>query len=176
MSAAIIRQAIPADLAAITAIYDEAVRDGTASFEIDPPVEAEMAGRMHELIDGGYPYVVAERGGSVVGYAYAGPYRARMAYRHTVEDAVYLAEDARGQGVGGALLRRLIGETEARGFRQMIAVIGNSANVASIRLHKAAGFEMSGTLRDVGYKHERWLDTVMMQRTLGAGSRTPPSR
>jgi L-amino acid N-acyltransferase YncA len=176
MPPVVIRQATPADLAAITAIYAEAVRVGTASFETVPPDEAEMGRRLRHLIDGGHPYLVAEHDGKVVGFAYAGPYRARAAYHSTVEDAVYLADGARGQGVGGALLGRLIEEAEARGFRQMIAVIGDSDNVASIRLHKAAGFETSGTLKDVGYKHERWLDTVIMQRALGAGSRTAPSR
>ena len=163
------------DLSAITAIYAEAVSNGTASFEIDPPDEAEMGRRMRALADGGYPYLVAEHDGAVIGFGYAGPYRARAAYGSTVEDAVYLADDARGQGVGGALLGHLIEEAAGLGFRQMIAVIGDSDNAASIRLHKAAGFETAATLKDVGYKHGRWLDSVIMQRALGHGNRSAPS-
>jgi len=176
MPPAVIRPATAADVAAITAIYAEAVSASTASLEIDPPDEAEMARRMGALVDGGYPYLVAEHEGKVIGCGYAGPYRARAAFHNTVEDAVYLADGARGQGIGGALLRQLIEEAAGRGFRQMIAVIGDSENAASIRLHKAAGFEISGTLKDVGYKHERWLDTVIMQRALGHGNRSAPSR
>ena len=129
-----------------------------------------------ELLAGGHPYIVAERDGRVIGYAYAGPYRARPAYRHTVEDSIYLATDARGQGVGGLLLRGLIEESTARGFRQMIAVIGDSQNMASVRVHRAAGFAMTGTLTAVGHKFGRWLDAVLMQRTLGLGDRAPPER
>ena len=176
MPPAVIRPATPADLAAITAIYAEAVSGGTASFEIDPPDEAEMGRRMGGLVDAGYPYLVAEHEGGVIGYAHGGPYRPRAAFGNTVEDAIYLAHDARGQGVGGALLGHLIEEAAGRGFRQMIAVIGGSDNTASIRLHKAAGFEIAGTLKDVGYKHGRWLDSVIMQRALGHGNRSAPSR
>ena len=175
MPTPVIRPVVPADIPPITAIYAEAVTKGTASFEIVPPEEADMARRMQALIDGGYPYFVAEGDGKVMGYAYAGPYHQRPGYRNTVEDSIYLAADARGQGIGGMLLRRLIEESEARGFRQMIAVIGDRQHVASIRLHKAAGFEIAGTLKDVGYKHERWLDSVIMQRALGFGSRAKPS-
>jgi phosphinothricin acetyltransferase len=119
---------------------------------------------------------VADRDGRVVGYAYAGTYRPRIGYRHTVEDSVYLAEDARHQGIGGALLGRLIAASEEMGFRQMIACIGDSGNVASIRLHAAAGFEHTGKFPNVGYKFGRWLDTVFMQRALGQGARTHPDR
>jgi L-amino acid N-acyltransferase YncA len=176
MPAAVIRPATAADVAAITAIYAEAVHLGTASFEVDPPDEAEMARRMRALTDGGYPYLVAEHDGTVIGFGYVGPYRVRQAYGSTIEDAVYLAHEARGHGIGGALLRQLIEEAAGRGFRQMIAVVGDSDNAASIRLHKAAGFDVAGTLKDVGYKHGRWLDTVIMQRALGAGNRAAPSR
>ena len=176
MSDIVIRPATTADLAAITEIYAEAVAVGTASFEVMPPDEAEMAARFRNLAEGGYPYVVAERSGTVLGYGYAGPYRPRPAYRHTVEDSVYLAVDARGQGIGGALLRRLIDDATMLGLRQMVAVIGDSANEASIWLHKAAGFELTGTLKDVGFKHGRWLDTVIMQRALGPGASTLPTR
>lgn len=171
-----IRNALGADVPAIAAIYGDAVLTGTASFEIEPPSEAEMAGRFASLSDGGFPYLVAEQAGSVLGFGYAGPYRPRPAYRHTVEDSVYLAADARGRGIGGALLRTLIAISEARGFRQMIAVIGDSGHQASIRLHKLAGFALVGTFRDVGYKHGRWLDSILMQRALGPGGETPPSR
>jgi phosphinothricin acetyltransferase len=162
------------DGAAITRIYADAVRHGTASFELEPPDEAEMARRQDGLLGGGYPFLVAEISGAVVGYAYAGPYRARPAYYWTVEDSVYIAPQAQRQGIGRALLSRLIAEAEARGFRQMIAVIGDSAQTASIALHAAAGFHRIGTLAAVGFKFDRWLDSVLMQRALGAGATTAP--
>ena len=176
MSDIVIRPATTADLPAITDIYAEAVAVGTASFEVVPPDEAEMTARFTRLTAAGYPYVAAERGGKVLGYGYVGPYRDRPAYRHTVEDSVYLSVEARGQGLGGALLRRLIDAATALGFRQMIAIIGDFANEASVRLHKAAGFVLVGTIKDVGYKHGRWLDTVIMQRTLGRGAESEPTR
>jgi L-amino acid N-acyltransferase YncA len=161
-----IRSAEPRDLPAVTRIYADAVRHGTASFELEPPDEAEMAKRYEALRDSGHPYLVAELGGKVLGYAYAGPYRARPAYRFTVEDSVYLAPDAQRRGIGRALLDRLIVESEARGYRQMIAVIGDSANAASIGLHAALGFRHVGTLHAVGFKFGRWIDSVLMQRAL----------
>jgi L-amino acid N-acyltransferase YncA len=176
MTLPLVRPAQPGDLPAITAIYADAVLTGTATFELDPPAEKEMAARMRTLTDAGYPYLVAERAGLVVGYAYAGSYRPRIGYRHTVEDSVYLAADARREGIGGALLGRLIATCEAAGFRQMVGVIGDSGNLASIRLHTAAGFEPAGNLRNVGYKFGRWIDTVFMQRALGPGAATPPTR
>jgi phosphinothricin acetyltransferase len=162
-----IRPAEPRDLAAITRIYDHAVRYGTASFEIEPPDEAEMARRYEALRADGYPYLTAEQDGTLAGYAYAGPYRPRPAYRWTIESSVYVAPHAQRRGVGRALLQQLILESESCGFRQMIAVIGGSANDASIQLHRAAGFRMIGTLNNVGYKFDRWLDSVLMQRSLG---------
>jgi phosphinothricin acetyltransferase len=165
-----------ADIPAITGIYAEQVLYGTATFEIVPPDEREMAGRMTALLGEGYPYLVAERDGVMAGYAYAGAYRARPAYRNTVEDSVYIATDARGQGVGGLLLRTLIDRCTVLGFRQMVAVIGDSQNMASTRLHRAAGFSHTGTLTAVGWKHSRWLDAVLMQRVLGAGDSRPPDR
>ncbi len=164
------------DIPAITAIYAEQVLYGSATFEIVPPDEAEMGRRMAETMAGGYPYFVAERDRRVLGYAYAGPYRERPAYRNTVEDSVYMASDSRGLGIGGRLLRQLIDGAAGAGFRQMIAVIGDSKNAASIRLHKAAGFSDIGTMRSVGYKHSRWLDVVLMQRVLGSGDTTAPDR
>ena len=174
MSSRSVRPATPADIPAITRIYADAVRHGTASFELDPPDEAEMARRQRALLDAGYPYLVAEADGSVLGYAYAGPYRARPAYRFSVENSVYVAPQAHRRGTGRALLARLITESEARGYRLMIAVIGDSAQVASIALHRALGFKLVGAFEGVGYKFDRWLDTVLMQRALGPGTSAPP--
>jgi L-amino acid N-acyltransferase YncA len=169
-----IRPAHSRDLAVITAIYDDAVRHGTASFELDPPDQAEMARRYETLRAGGYPYLVAELDGDVVGYAYAGPYRARPAYRWSVEDSIYVAPQAQRRGIGSALLARLLAEAEAGGFRQMLAVIGDSANTGSVELHRAAGFRLIGTFENVGFKFGRWLDTVLMQRELGRGATAAP--
>ena len=174
MSAVSIRPARPADTAAITRIYGHSVRTGTASFELEPPTESEMARRMQTLLDGGYPYIVAEIDGVIVGYAYAGSYRPRPAYRFSVEDSIYIDPAAQRRGVGRALLQHLIEECERRGFRQMIAVIGNSAQTPSIELHRAAGFRMVGTVENVGYKFGRWLDSVNMQRALGPGATSKP--
>jgi len=173
------RSATVADIPAITAIYAHAVKYGTATFELDPPGEREMADRFRALADGGFPYLVAsgdgEAGdGEVLGYAYAGPYRARIAYRYTLENSIYVAPDYHRQGVGRALMDRLLSEACARGFRQMIAVIGDSGQVASIALHRAAGFQTVGTFAAVGFKFGRWLDTVLMQRPLGLGATTLP--
>ncbi|MBO0750809.1 MAG: N-acetyltransferase [Bradyrhizobiaceae bacterium] len=171
-----IRRATLADIPAITAIYAHAVTYGTATFEIEPPGEQEMTDRFRTLGDGGFPYLVAESGGGVRGYAYAGPYRARIAYRYTLEDSVYVAPQFHGQGIGRGLMDQLIAEAGALGFRQMIAVIGDSAQIASIALHRAAGFEMVGTFAGVGFKFGRWLDTVLMQRPLRDGARTLPDQ
>ena len=175
MPALEIRPATEADLSVVTAIYHQAVRFGTATFEIDPPDLAEMTRRFRALTDGGFPYVVATLDGRVVGYAYAGAYRPRPAYRFTVENSVYLEPATHRRGIGLQLLRRLIAECEARGFRQMIAVIGDSANAGSIGVHSSAGFSMIGTHPNVGFKFGRWLDTVMMQRALGDGAGTLPA-
>jgi phosphinothricin acetyltransferase len=174
MSDISIRAATPADIPAITQIYAHAVRHGTASFELEPPDEAQMARRQRALLDGGYPYLVAESGGAVVGYAYAGPYRARPAYRFTVENSIYIAPEAHRRGIGRLLLDRLIADCETRGYRLMIAVIGDSAQAPSIALHRATGFKMVGAFEAVGYKFDRWLDSVLMQRPLGKGSSAPP--
>jgi L-amino acid N-acyltransferase YncA len=178
-----IRPVRPPDIAAITHIYAHAVRHGTASFELDPPDINEMRHRLAALSAGGFPYLVAETKGEmesgtesgILGYAYAGPYRARPAYRFTVEDSVYIAPDAQRQGLGRLLLERLIVESEARGYRQMIAVIGDSAQHASIALHAALGFRTIGTFEAVGWKFDRWLDSVLMQRPLSQGAASEPS-
>jgi L-amino acid N-acyltransferase YncA len=174
MPAVAIRPATTADIPAITRIYAEAVEHGTASFELEPPDEAEMARRMQTLLDGGLPYIAAEIDDVLAGYAYAGPYRPRRAYRFSVEDSIYVDPGAQRKGVGRVLLKNLIEECEQRGFRQMIAVIGDSAQTPSIELHRAAGFRMIGAIENVGYKFDRWLDTVLMQRTLGPGATTKP--
>ena len=170
----LIRDAVPTDLAAITAIYRHAVLHGTGTFELDPPDEGEMAARHASLTALGYPYLVACAGAQVLGYAYAGPYRDRPAYRFLVEDSIYVREGCQGRGIGAALIHRLIGESEAQGFRQMVAVIGDSENTGSIRLHEKAGFVPVGTLHAAGWKAGRWLDAVLMQRALGAGAGEPP--
>jgi L-amino acid N-acyltransferase YncA len=174
MSALEIRPATTADLPAITGIYAEAIRLGTATFELVPPDLTEMTRRLQTLMDGGFPYFVAVLEGHVAGYAYAGPYRPRPAYRFTVENSVYLQPAIHRRGIGQQLLQRLIAECEASGFRQMIAVIGDSANAASIGVHLRCGFQMIGTHPNVGLKFGRWLDTVMMQRELGEGANTVP--
>ena len=169
-----IRPAIAADIPDITEIYAEAVNFGTATFELVPPDLAEMTRRFQALTDGGFPYLTAVLEGRVAGYAYAGPYRPRPAYRFTVENSVYLAPAIHRRGIGRQLLERLIADCETRGFRQMIAVIGDSANAASIGVHSRCGFRMIGTHPNVGLKFGRWLDTVMMQRQLGEGAGTVP--
>ena len=162
-------------LAAVTAIYRDAVLTGTASYEIEPPSLAEMQVRWHELVSRGFPHIVAMHGRSVVGYAYAGPFRARAAYRFLVEDSVYVDTAARGGGVGRALLSKLIEICEMRAFRQMIAVIGDGTeHPASVGLHQALGFRHVGTIEASGFKHGRWLDTVLMQRPLGEGGSSLP--
>ncbi|MBI5264316.1 MAG: N-acetyltransferase [Bradyrhizobium sp.] len=175
MSVPEIRPSAEADLPAITGIYEHAVRYGTATFELIPPDLAEMTRRFNALMQGAYPYFVAELNGRVVGYAYAGPYRPRPAYRFTVENSIYLDPAIQRRGIGLRLLQRLILECEVRGFRQMIAVIGDSANTGSIAVHAKTGFKLIGTHPNVGLKFGRWLDTVMMQRSLGEGSATVPT-
>ncbi len=169
-----LRNATPDDVAAITAIYAAEVRDFVNTYEYDVPDEAEMLRRMRGVLDAGYPYLVAERDGRIAGYAYASGYRVRAGYRFTVENSVYVAADQQGRGIGAALLQRLIDECALRGYRQMIAVIGEPANTASIRLHERFGFRMVGVFRGIAWKHGRWLDTVQMQRSLGDGDAAPP--
>ena len=174
MSAVEIRPAAEADIAAITAIYEHAVLHGTATFELIPPDLAEMGRRFDVLSTGGFPYLAASLDGRVVGYAYAGAYRPRPAYRFTVENSIYLDPAIHRKGIGLKLMHRLIEECISRGYRQMIAVIGDSANAGSIGVHSRCGFQMIGTHPNVGLKFGRWLDTVMMQLPLGAGASTIP--
>ena len=169
-----IRPATEADLPAITEIYEHAVCHGTATFELIPPDLAEMGRRFDVLSSGGFPYLAAVLDGRVVGYAYAAAYRPRPAYRFTVENSIYLRPASHRRGIGLQLLQRLIIECEARGYRQMIAVIGDSANAGSIGVHTRCGFQMIGTHPNVGLKFGRWLDTVMMQLPLGEGATTIP--
>ena len=164
-----VRPARETDLAAVTDVYAYHVLHGLATFEIEPPSCAEMIRRYRSLMANGFPYLVATANQTVLGYAYAGPYRERPAYRHTVENSVYVAHTQVGRGIGRSLLDALIIESEQRGYRQMLAVIGDSANRASIRLHERCGFILTGTFRAVGHKHGRWVDSVLMQRVLGLG-------
>ncbi|MGH7066394.1 MAG: GNAT family N-acetyltransferase [Acetobacteraceae bacterium] len=169
-----IRAGEESDVATIAAIYAHHVRTGTASFETEPPDEEEMRRRRKEIVGRGYPYLVAVDG-MLLGYAYAGPYRVRPAYRDTVENSVYVRPDAMRRGVGRMLLERLVEECTQRGFRQMVAIVGDANNLASIRLHERAGFRHVGVLQAVGWKHGRWLDTVLLQRALGDGCGRAPS-
>jgi phosphinothricin acetyltransferase len=174
MTKATLRPATAADVATITAIYRPAVLHGTASFELEPPEEAEMLSRFQAVTGAGYPYFVASLDGRVVGYAYVSAYRARPAYRFTVENSIYIAPEAQGKGVGSLLLKALIESSTARGYRLVVAVIGDSRNHASITLHRNAGFTFCGTIHSVGYKLGRWLDSVIMELPLGEGDRSAP--
>lgn len=171
-----IRASLPSDVPAIASIYAHHVLNGLASFEIVPPDAAEIARRREEILACGLPYQVAVLDDKVAGYAYAAPYRARPAYRYTLEDSVYVDPAAARNGVGRALLEALLATCATLGYRQMIAVIGDSGNAASIGLHEACGFTRTGLLPSVGFKHRRWVDSVLMQRALGAGDETAPEQ
>jgi phosphinothricin acetyltransferase len=173
-SAIVVRDSTEADMETVQAIYAHHVLTGIASFETAPPVLAEMRERRLGILESGLPYLVAETGGRVLGYCYAGLYHRRAAYQNTVEDSVYVAEGAAGRGVGTALLAALIARCEAGPWRQMLAVIGNSGNAGSIALHRRFGFSDAGILRSVGFKHGRWVDVVLMQRALGKGDASEP--
>jgi phosphinothricin acetyltransferase len=170
-----IRPASEADAGALAAIYGHHVLHGFGTFEEVPPTEAEMDARRQSVQGRGLPYLVAEDEGAVVGFAYASPFRPRAAYRYTVEDTVYVAPDRLGQGVGKALVAEVIAICERLGLRQMIAVIGDSANAGSIGLHASLGFERTGVGRSFGFKHGRWVDVVWMQRALNDGDATLPT-
>lgn len=170
----IIRDATPDDLPAITSIYGHHVLTGTGTFEESPPDITEMAARLAKIQDAGCAWLVAENEGAIVGYGYFSQLRDRSAYRFTAEDSIYVRDDVRGMGVGKALVQALLERATARGFRQMIAVIGDSDNVGSIGLHSALGFRQVGTMKAVGLKFGQWVDVVTMQRALGEGERTLP--
>ena len=170
----LIRPSTAADLPAITAIYAWNVVNGTGTFELDAPDAAEMSGRRDDVLAKKLPWIVAERGGQVLGYAYANQFRPRRAYHFCLEDSIYLAADAMGQGIGRLLLAELMAQCETAGARQMLAVIGDSANAASIGVHRALGFEQTGLMKAAGWKFDRWLDVVVMQRALGLGDSAPP--
>jgi phosphinothricin acetyltransferase len=170
----LIRDSAEADLSAVHAIYAHHVRAGLGSFEEKPPSLAEMRRRRFDVLERGLPYLVAEVEGIVLGYSYATPYRTRSAYRFTIENSVYVASDMAKRGIGSALLEELVSRCEAGPWRQMIAIIGDSGNSASITLHESLGFRIVGVLRGVGFKHGRWVDTVLMQRELGGGGESLP--
>ncbi len=169
----LIRPSTAADVPALTAIYAWHVAHGTGTFELDAPDAAEMGRRRDAVLANGLPWLVAERNGMVLGSAYANHFRPRRAYRFCVEDSIYLADAARGQGIGRLLLAELMARCQAAGARQMLAVIGDAANAGSVGVHLALGFEHSGVLRAAGWKFDRWLDVVLMQRALGEGDTTP---
>lgn len=169
----IIRACRLTDIPMITAIYADAVINGLATFELEPPTVTEMIKRWESLVACNYPYLVAEQDGTIAGYTYAGEYRERPAFISTVEDSIYIHKDFQNKGVGKALLTQLIEQVTELGFRQMVAVVGDSANHGSIKLHQNHGFKIIGTLHAVGWKHERWLDTVLMQRPLGKADSCP---
>lgn len=172
-----VRAAQFGDIPAIAAIYADAVLHGTATFDLEPPSPAALEQRMREILAADLPYLVAEDAAQVLGYAYAAPFRTRAAYASTVEDSVYIAPSSRGRGVGRRLLSELITACEARDLRSMLALVGDRESAASIGLHLACGFRHAGVLPAVGYKKERWLDVVLLERALGAGaSRTPTRR
>jgi L-amino acid N-acyltransferase YncA len=170
----LIRGSIAADLTAITHIYGQAVLHGTGTFELEAPDEAEMERRRDDVLGKGLPWLVAERAGRVIGYAYANHFRPRRAYRFCLEDSIYLDDQARGHGVGRVLLAELLARCEAAGARQMLAVIGDSANAGSIGVHRACGFEDCGRFKAAGWKFGRWVDVVLMQKALGEGAATDP--
>jgi L-amino acid N-acyltransferase YncA len=170
----LIRPSTDADVPAIAALYAHHVRHGTGTFELEPPDAAEMARRRGGVLGIGLPWLVAERDGAIAGYAYANAFRPRPAYRFCVEDSVYVAPHAQGRGVGRLLLVELIARCETAGARQMLALVGDSANTASTALHEALGFRRTGLLQASGWKFDRWLDVVVMQRALGVGHATAP--
>jgi L-amino acid N-acyltransferase YncA len=170
----LIRQSTEADLPAMTRIYGHAALHGTGTFELEAPDEPEMACRRDAVLANGLPWLVAEREGAVLGYAYANHFRPRRAYRFCVEDSIYLDQSARGRGIGRLLLAELMAQCAARGARQMLAVIGDAANAGSIGVHRACGFEDTGVLKAAGWKFGRWLDVVLMQKALGEGAATEP--
>lgn len=169
-----VRDAVAGDFPAIAAIYARHVRCGTSSFEIEPPAAETLIERWRGVLADGLPYLIADSGGAVAGFAYATLYRRRRAYRFALEHSIYVRHDATRRGIGGLLIEALIERCAALGYRQMIAVIGDSDNAASIGFHRRHGFRHAGTLPAVGYKFDRWVDSVLMIRPLGEGGETPP--
>ncbi len=167
MNQTVVRNAEEKDFKAIEAIYAEQVLHGFATFETVPPSADELMNRWHAILDKGLPYLIASINDNVVGYVYASPYRARPAYQYSIENSIYVSTDARGKGIGKLLLRNLIEQCEKGPWRQMIGIVGDSENKASIALHASAGFEHVGVLKAVGFKFDRWVDTVIMQRSIG---------
>lgn len=170
----ILRPSQEPDLPAITAIYGHHVLHGSGTFETEPPSLADMRARRAEVLARHLPFLVAEDGGRILGFAYCNWFKPRPAYRFSAEDSIYLVPDANGHGLGRALLAELAAQAEAAGVRKLIAVIGDSANAGSIGVHRSVGFEQVGVLKSCGWKFERWLDVVLMEKTLGAGSSLPP--
>ena len=171
-----IRASTEQDLPAITEIYAHHVQTGTATFETTAPTQAEMTARRADVLDKGLPYLVAEEDGRVLGFAYCQWFKPRPAYRFSAEDSIYLHPDASGKGLGRRLLAELAVQAEAAGIRKLMAVIGDSANAASIGVHRSTGFEPVGTFKSCGWKFGQWLDIVLMEKTLGEGDATPPER
>jgi phosphinothricin acetyltransferase len=170
-----IRASIESDIPAITAIYRHHVLHGTGTFEIDPPSEQDMTARRADVLSRGLPYLVAEgKDSQILGFSYANWFKPRPAYRFSAEDSIYVADGARGQGLGRLLLQALSDQAQAAGVRKLLAVIGDSANAGSIGVHRAAGFSEIGVMRSMGWKFDRWLDIVLMEKTLGEGDSTPP--
>jgi L-amino acid N-acyltransferase YncA len=171
----IIRPSQSIDIAQITAIYQHHVLYGTGTFEVEPPTEADMTQRRADVLDKGLPYLVAVNGAQVLGFAYCNWFKPRPAYRYSAEDSIYLAPEAIGSGLGRALLAELCVQAERAGVRKLIAVIGDSSNLGSIGVHRSAGFQQVGTLASCGWKFERWLDVVLMDKALGLGDTTDPA-
>lgn len=170
----IVRPVIAADTAQIQAIYAHHVLNGTGTFEEDPPSVADLQGRIEAILRRGLPYLVGEDDGQIVGFAYAGPFRLRAAYRYTAEDTIYIAPERMGQGLGKRLLGAVVDECRALGLHQLVGLIGDSGNAGSIGVHRACGFELKGVLPGLGFKHGRWLDVVWMQKALNGGAEDAP--
>ncbi len=171
----LIRPSLPEDIAAITSVYAHHVLHGTGTFELDPPSQSEMAGRRAEVLTKGLPYLVAMQGNQLLGFAYCNWFKPRPAYRFAAEDSIYLAPEAIGCGLGSALLAELVAQAETAGIRKLIAVIGDAANIGSIGVHRHNGFLPVGVLKSSGWKFNRWLDVVLMDKALGLGDASTPT-
>jgi len=174
MSSITIRASRDEDVPAVCAIYAHHVLHGTGSFETDPPTPADMAARRADVLSKNLPYIVAEQDGKILGFAYCNWFKPRPAYRFSAEDSIYIADEARGQGLGALLLKELEAQAEAAGVRKLIAVIGDSANAGSVGVHRKQGFSHVGVIKDCGWKFGEWRDIVLMEKVIGAGSSTRP--